>query len=201
MSWSNPSPDEATDAYYSARNRYYNAANQKSASERQEQGYISERNSARNQISSINTQRINFEKRLEGIEKIIKMLEGNGGWFTTNVPNTITQANKTLKSADESYRSSIRVTGGAPAASLETTFNVKTVEGDTNSASALDKFKSEKARLEAEIAELKRRLASLNDLVNTLNGKINNCNAIQDSLRRTMNSSIYDMNHYRQYMN
>ena len=139
---------------------------------------------------------LNFEKRLEGIENIIRMLEGAGG----NVPGVISKAISSIKKTDASYHQSIRMTGGSAEASLETVFRAKTVEEDYHSFAALQGYKAEKEKLEQSIAEIKSQIASLSSLVASLNSKISVCNAEQAALQRTMNSSAYEMNHYKRYM-
>lgn len=198
-SWSNPSQDEAIEAYEYYKNKYYNAANQKRASERQEQTYVSEKRAATSEMNSLSSQKLNFEKRLRGVEDIIKMLEGSGGWFSTNVPSAIEKAQSSIAKTDSSFRSSMRLSGGSGAASLETAFKTKTVEADPHSASALSSFKAEKARLEEEIANLGTQIANLSSLISSLSGKINACNSTQASLQASMNSYAYDMNHYKKY--
>lgn len=200
MSWSNPTPEEAAESYSYYKNQYYNAASQKQASEKQEQSYISQKNSAASQISSLSSQKLSFEKRLSGIENIIKMLEGSGGWFSISVPSAIAKVTTALKKADDSYRNSMKLSGGAGAASLETVFETKSVEGDSRSASALQQYKAEKARLEQQIADLKTQISSLSSMISSLTSKINACNATQATLRSTMNSSAYEMNHYEKFM-
>jgi len=200
MSWYNPSQEEATEAYAYYQNKYYNAASQRNASMRQEQTYISQKSAATTKMNDLSAQKLNFEKRLEGIIKIIKMLEGSGGWFATNVPSAISKATSTIQKTDTSYKRSIRMTGGVAAASLETAFAVKTVEGDHRSASALQAYKSEKTRLEQSIADLKSQIASLSSQISTLSKQISACSAAQASYKNTMNSSAYEMNHYRKYM-
>lgn len=200
MSWYNPSQEEATEAYAYYKNKYYSAANQRNASMRQEQAYVSQKSAATTKMNDLSAQKLNFEKRLEGVIKIIKMLEGSGGWFATNVPSTISKAISTIQKTETSYKRSIKMTGGMAAASLETAFAVKTVEGDHRSASALQAYKSEKTRLEQSIADLKSQIASLSSQISTLSKQISACSAAQASYKNTMNSSAYEMNHYRKYM-
>lgn len=200
MSWYNPSREEAIEAYAYYKNKYYNAANQRNASMRQEQAYVSQKSMATTKMNDLSTQKMNFEKRLEGIIKIIKMLEGSGGWFVTNVPSTISKAASTIQKTEISYKRSIKMTGGIAAASLETAFAVKTVEEDYRSASALQDYKSEKVRLENNIADLNSQIASLSSQISILSRQISACNAAQASYKNTMNSSAYEMNHYRKYM-
>ena len=200
MSWSNPTPEEASEAYSYYKNRYSTAASQRNASIRQEQSYAAERSAANSQMSSLSAQKLNFEKRLEGIENIIKMLEGSGGWFSANVPGAISKAISSIQKTDTSYHQSIRMTGGSATASLETAFKAKTVEEDNNSASALQGYKAEKARLEQSIAELKAQIATLSSLISSLSSKISACSSEQAVLQTTMNASAYEMNHYRRFM-
>lgn len=200
MSWYNPSQEEAEEAYSYYRNKYYNAASQRSVSMKQEQSYISQKNAAATKMKDLSAQKINFEKRLEGIIKIIKMLEGSSGWFSTNVPSAISKATSTILKTDTSYKQCIRMTGGVAAASLETAFSIKTVEGDYRSASALQAYKNEKTRLEQSISDLKSQISSLSNQISILSRQISACNATQASCRNIMNSSAYEMNHYRKYM-
>ena len=201
MSWYNPTSEEASEAYSYYKNKYYDAANQRNASIRQEQSYISEKNIATTKLKDLSSQKINFEKRLEGIENIIKMLEGSGGWFSTNVPNTISKATSSIQKADTSYRRSIKMSGGVAAASLETAFSIKTVEGDAFSSSALQTYKSEKSKLEQSIANLRSQIASLSSQISVLSQQISACSSTQASLQSIMYSSAYEMNHYKRYMN
>lgn len=194
MSWSNPSLDEATEAYSYHKNLYYNAASQREASIRQENRYISERNAAKSQMSDLSSQKLNFEKRLEGIKRIIKMLENSG-----SVPSSISKVVRTVKKTDESFRTAIKFDNGL-VVSIEDAFKTKSVEEDGNSASALQAYKNEKTTLEQNIENLKRQIASLSEQISSLTSQINACNSLQSSLKRTMNSSAYEMNHYRKYM-
>ena len=199
MSWYNPTPEEAEDCYYFHKGRYERAAQEKRASEQAENRYRTEKATAQSTMNNLRSDKINFEKRLKGIEDIIKMLEGNGGWFSNNVPDAISKAGKQLEKAEESYKGSIRLTGGGTQASLETAFHTPTVGEESHSAAALTAYKQEKTRLEQAIADVNRQLGSLSSTIDNLNQKIRDCNATQASLSSSMWSSAYDMNHYRKY--
>ena len=200
MSWFNPSQEEATEAYEYYQSRYYAAASERNASIRQEQELASQKSAASAMMNDLSTQKLNFEKRLEGIVKIIRMLDGSGGWFSENVPDTISKAMSSIQKTDASYRKSIRMTGGMAAASLESAFRTKTVEADPRSASALQSYRAEKARLEQSIADLKNQIASLSSQISSLSRQISACSAAQASCKNAMNTSAYEMNHYRKYM-
>lgn len=199
-SWSNPSSEDAQEAYDYYKGKYNSAANQKIASQNKENRYISDRKNAVSDKNACISQKINFEKRLEGIEKIIKMLEGNGGWFSADVPEDIEKAQKALSKVDSSFRGCIKMTGGVSAASLEEAFEIKSVESDSNSASALQAFRNEKSRLEQEIENLKKKINELSSLVDSLTKQIRACDAEQRALQASMNSYAYDMNHYKKYI-
>lgn len=198
-SWMNPSEEEAEEAYDYYKGKYNAAANQKRASERQEQAYREEKKNAISRKSELSAQKISFEDRLEGIVKIIAMLEGTGGWFTENVPDSIGKAQRALSKTDSSFRGCIKLTGGGSSASMETAFAMKTVDADQNSASALQAYRTEKNRLEGQLEELRRQIDSLSEQIASLTGKINSCNSEQWSLQSSMNSYAYDMNHYKKY--
>ena len=190
--WNNPTRYQAEEAYDYYRNKYYNAANQKRASERQEQSYVTEKRTAVTNMATLTARKLNLEKRLEEVERIIKMMTGSGGFFGVNIPEVISKAKKSLTQADASFRSSIRLEGGGVAASLETAFETKTVEGE-----ALQAFQAEKARIEQEIIDLKNQIAHLAELISSLTKKINACNQTQAALSASMSGYAYDMNHYK----
>lgn len=184
-------------AYY--KSKYYSAANQKKASERQERAYISQRNAAKNEQLELAGRLWNLEKRLQGVEDIIKILEGNGGWLSADVPGAIEKAQKSIARTDASFRSSMRLSGGSGVINLETVLKPKSVEADVHASSALASFRAEKKRLEQEKANLDSQIRNLSSKITSLKNKINACNATQTSLQSAMNSYAYDMNHYRKY--
>lgn len=198
-SWNNPTPEEAEEAYWYNRNRYYNAASEYNAARNRAQSLEYQKSASKSQMQSLSTQRVNLEKRLDGVEKIIRCMVGSGGWLATNVPSAISKASKALEKADESFRKSIRLDGGISAARMAERLRVKSVEEDANSSSALSLYRKEKVRIENEINEIRKNLNALSDKVNQLNGQLNSCYSTQNSARKVMNSTTYEMNHYRKY--
>lgn len=196
MSWSNPSPDEAEEAYRYYKRQYTNAANQKKASENREEYFRKQLNSATSTLDTLSTQKADFEERLEGIKKIIAMLEGNN--TNNNVPNAISKASAAIQETNKSYKKSIRVIEVA-AKSLETAFNISTVQGDKDSQAAFTRYVSEKKRLEQNIADLKTKITSLSNNISSLNKSINKCNEEQSSLDSSMKSNAYEMEHYSNF--
>jgi uncharacterized protein YlxW (UPF0749 family) len=196
MSWFNPSPDEAADEYYASRNRYNDAANQKYQSERQEEGYRSERCGVVNALNSCHSDKINFEKRLEDLTKIIGCMEGSG---FIDVPGSIGVSNNSSEQADDSLRKSIQCDDIATP-DFAGVFRCKSVEEETHSNNALNDFKKERERLKQAIEDLKNQINQLNAAFDNLSSQIAACNAQQAELRKVMVSSAFDMSHFKSYM-
>ena len=187
------SKEEATDRFIRSRNSYYEAEQQQARLSNRIENYRAERQYAAAQISSARSEKTNFEKRLQGIEDIIKTLEGAGWVFSTNVPQSIESANSTLRSVNSDYQQCIRLTDGVAAADMEEVFHAKSVEKDANSAEALELYRQERDRLVQEIENLKRMINACSAQMSELTGKINACSLEQGSLRRTMMFSACEM--------
>lgn len=198
MSWNNPTQEEAAESYSNARSRYVNAANQYNSNNRAMDSCRSEMSGVKNQYVSCWSNKINFQKRIEAIGSIIKILEGNGGWFSDNVPSAISEADKNVQKADESFKQCIRCDGISPP-DMATVFKCKSVQEDQDSAEALQAYKNEKARLERAVEELDRSMKQLEAKSNELVARMNNINAQQQALRRSMAGSAFEMAHYRKY--
>ena len=191
-------PEEAADQFIRSRNSYYEAEQRRAQLSNQMDNYRAEKNYAAEQISAARGERTNFEKRLRGIENIIKILEGTG-WFSENVPQSISKANSALQSANNNYRQCIRLAEGAPA-DMEEVFQAKSVEEDFNSGQALDAYRQERDRLEQAIADLNRQIDGFSAQMSELTGKINACSAEQSSVRKILASSACEMARCKPYI-
>ncbi len=199
MSWFNPEPQEAYDLYCYNKNRYLDAAESRAASVRQERQCVYEKQQAQKTISNCKSEKTNFEKRIKGIDQIIKMLEQEGGLFSVSVPSTISTANKKASQTDTSFKGCIK-SDGVTAANMGDVIGVKSVAEELHSSSALTKLKNEKARLEKSVEELNSTISNLNEQISRLTSQIRVCDAEQADLQRVMSSSSYEMSHYRRYM-
>ena len=203
MSWNNPSQDEAADEYYASRSRYNNAANQRYAALREADNCRSERSSAQSACDSCRNDKLNFEKRVEDIHIIINAIQGSGGLLASliggTVPEILTGFNAVAGTTDTSYSESIRCTDITPASIYDSYKNLG-VEGDPNVSGALDKYRAEVARLEQAIRDLEAQIAALSAQIDTLTSRISSLNADAAELQSIMNSSAYEMDHYRSYM-
>jgi len=197
MSWYNPDKSEAQEGYYSSKRKYDAASEQKRSSEIAEESYRAQRSSAKSEIASCKKDKINFEKRIKDIEKVIGCFTGAS--FFNDIPSEINQFNSSSKKADNSYRNCIK-TADIQAANLSEVFRAKSVEEDNDTSTALSELQNEKNRLEQEVANLKAQLQSLSNIVDTLSSNIRACDAEQARCTRQMFASSFDMNHYRKHM-
>ena len=185
--------DEAEEQYARSKQSYYEAEQQRARLSNQIDNYREQKKYAAAQISSAKGEKTNFEKRLRGIESIIKVLEGSG-WFSENAPQSISKANNALQSANNSYQNCIRLTNGTPpAADMEATFRAKSVEDDPNSSVALKEYHRERDRLEQAIIDLNNRINGCYAEMESLTKKISACSAEQSSARRIMMNSVCEM--------
>lgn len=203
MSWYNPSQDEAADEYYSSKSRYTNAANQRYAAARAAESCCAEKASALAAIGSCQSDKINFEKRIEDIRQIVAALEGGGGSLVSaigaDIPTLISKFNNSAMKTDESYSGSIFCKDIKPI-SICGIFENKRVCDDPFLSVALEQFKNEITRLENALRDLETQMNNLSNMVNELTSKINMYNAEQADCRRIMVSSAFEMNHFKLYM-
>lgn len=203
MSWYNPSQDEAADEYYSSKNRYTNAANQRYAAARAAESCCAEKTQALSAINSCQIDKLNFERRIEDIRQIVYALEGGAGSLVSaigaDIPTLISRFNKSVEQTDSSYRGSIFCRDIKPI-SWCGVFQNKNVGDDSLLSGALEMFKNEITRLENALRDLEVQMNNLHRMVDELTSKINMYTVEQDHCRSIMISSAYEMNHFKLYM-
>lgn len=118
------------------------------------------RRQAQNSLGSSKKDKINLEKRLAEVEKIIRMLEGSGGMFDRNVPETIRASNDAAGKAAGSYRGCIR-DDGVRASDVEAAFRSRAVDEDSRSSGALAAFRREETRLRRLITEIDTQIRKM----------------------------------------
>lgn len=191
----------ASDNYYYYLRLLNNARISKRNSESAEQQYISQRSSKQRSLENCKSEKKKKEKRLKDVEEIVAILEGNGGWGRTSVPNAISEAVKTLTTVDNSYRSCIKRTGGRSAADMKRVFEIRTVENDRDSGAALRGYRNVASQLRSEINSLNQSISALGNAISTLNQNIRTCNSNQSSLRRKINDYEWNTEYWRRKMN
>lgn len=203
MSWYNPSQDEAADEYYSSKNRYTNAANQRYAAARAAESCCAEKAQALSAISSCQNDKLNFERRIEDIRQIVYALEGGTGSLVSaigaDIPTLISRFNKSVEQTNESYRGSIFCRDIKPI-NWCGIFQNKNVGDDSLLSGALEMFKNEITRLENALRDLETQMNNLTNMVNELTSKINMYNAEQADCRIIMVRSAFELNHFKLYM-
>lgn len=152
-------------------------------SEKKESEYEASKKRASTDLANSRKEKRNLEKRLDGVRKIISMMEGSGGFFSANVPEKIRRANKSSDEAGSNFKGCIRCSG-VQAADVADKFHTQKVNENRNSSSALQEFEREERRLVGAIDEIDRQIRALNDRIGILTTNIRNCNSTQSSIRR-----------------
>ena len=179
--------------YYESKKAYNKAVAQRQSLQKQETACYTAKSNAISNIHNAQTNKINFEKRLAEIEKIIKMLDGTGGWFSVNVPEAIDKANKQLSKVDESFKKCMTCTGYQPA-KLGEVFKVLTVAEDDNTNQALEILKQEKIRLQKAIDNLKESIVQNQQIVKNMIKQLTSISIAKISNIKSIAFAAYDMN-------
>lgn len=192
--WYNCSQSEAQDGYDTAKQRYNNAAYELSQTKSRYESCLKEYSSQRQKLDSASRDKINFQKRIEQIENVIKMLSEGG-----DINDAVENANSAAKKAEEYLSGSIKCSGiNSP--SISKTFGCRKVEEDPDSANALAEFKKEKSRLEQSVAEVESQLRAMEEMVDNLRKQVTGLETMQHSAQRTMKMSAYEMSHFKKYL-
>lgn len=196
MRWYNPSQEEARQGYYDARKRYANAANQYKQNESLTNQCFSEYSSVRSEIGQTNSEKMNFEKRIEQIGSIIDILEGRR---EPNVPQKLQEERISASRSEEAMKLCIKCSETS-SPSLGSAFRLADVNEDINSSQALQLFQKEKARLEQAVEDLKNKINNMENRSQELISRMNALNAEKISSRKNMMSSVFEMAHFKKYM-
>ena len=154
------------------------ARSEKRRSERIESSYVSSKKTAQSDLSDSKKEKLNLEKRLKGIEKIIKLLTVSGGIFSNNVPDKTEKARKESTKTGEAYSGCIKCPE-ISAADVAEKFKTASVEENSNSKRALEEIRKEKQRVEEAIEEINRQIKKLEQKIEDCIAKINKCNREQ----------------------
>ncbi len=194
MSWRNPTKKEAEDAYGSAKSRYANAAESYIQNNRQLESCYADYKSCNSKLSSAKSDKISFEKRIEQIEEVIRMLSDDGV-----VDEAVDKANVAAQRAEEAVEKNI-VCEGIKSPSIGSIFKCPKVSENQYSAEAVSELKKEKARLEQALTELDSKLNSMEQEMEALTSKMNSLTSIQTDLSKTMKSCSFEMQHFKKYV-
>lgn len=191
MKWNNCSPEEAQEAYDSAKSKLNNAADQYVQTRNAMNSLQSERSRAKAKSDTVNNQKINFEKRIEDIERIIQMLGENGP-----VAEAISDSNKWAQSVQDNFNKQVLCTG-ISSPEIARAFRTPTVEENADSQAAVAELKKVKARLEQAVADLNSQLNAMDEEMAKLNSQMNSLASTQSDLAKTMARYSFEMNHYK----
>ncbi len=171
----------------SAKKKYTEAYAQREAYRRQEADCRAAQKVAQQNWITGNMQKINFEKRIQDIERIVRMIE--------DMDRQISNANQKAQETDEAYSKCIHCDGYS-SASFADTFKVKSVHEDSDIVSAIDKLKNEKARLERELENLRKEIAANQQMVFDLQKQINTCAVGSAQCSARMATKSFEMSYY-----
>ena len=192
--WYNCSQSEAQEGYDTAKQRYTNAATDYSQLKNKYDSCVSEYNSEKQKYDSASVQKINFQKRVEQIEEVIKMLSEGG-----KVNDAVAEANNAAKKAEAAMSIAVQCSGiNSP--SISSSYKCRTVEEDPDSANALAEFKKEKSRLEQSIAQVESQLRSMEEMVDNLSKQMSTLDAMKGAAQKSMKMSAYEMSHFKKYL-
>ena len=178
MSW-------ITDRYESVKKKYNEAASALASSKKKEQEYR-EQKSQNDKAMSANQKLRKVDKaRLDDVEQILKCLEGKA-WSAVNIPNTISNANKSANSVENEIDRVIFEDGASRLPSVSSMFYIQTVNQNYNSSESVRLFKQEKVRLENEIDSLDKKINSALQTSVSLGAKIAGCNLEQAAYSSTV---------------
>ena len=171
---------QAIDAYEDARrlrNRYQDRVD----NARQERLYV------RNSLQNKKNARLDLEKQLNDLNDVIR-------FFDRDLSSSISEANSSARTANESYSNAIRcVKGNVARADLSNSFDTASIRGDANSRQAYQICLSERNQLANKIDDLNREIQQLNNRIATLDQEIRVNNHQVDYYQDRMN-------YYRRFM-
>ncbi len=179
-----------------AKRKYNNASSQKSSLKRKEEEYKTSKSRAETDLKDSKKEKLNLEKRLEGVRKIIAMLEGNGGLLSKNVPDKIQKSNKSSDESGVNFKGCVKCTGIA-SADVAQKFHSDKVHENIHSSNALMAFESEERRLVNAIAEIERQINQLNSKIETLKTQIKRCDSEQSALNKIMNKADAEIDYWK----
>lgn len=194
---------KAAEGLSESRKRYREAAERYNESRRQAEQYAAEKQTMARQMNDANSQKLNFERRLESVIELLGVINGSGGAMVsrigTDVPTAITELNGKADAANASYGSSIR--GQSAAADLRESFGCENPERDPKITNAKEELEKEVRRLRTGIEQLEKSMREMDAKMSDLSARINSANADAASSRQDMMRSEYDIDSYRQQLN
>ena len=141
------------------------------------------RNKSCDNIARATSQKINFEKRIQDIIRIIKLLK--------DMDTLVSEANKRASQTDNSYSNCIKCFGSdIQIAKFAEVFKLKSVSEDLDISNAIDKLEKEKKRLENEVESLNNSIKANEQNVLNLQKQIAVCDINQMRCTSTIASCI-----------
>ncbi len=138
--------------------------------------------------------KINLEKRLKGVEKIIKMMSDSD-----KVPKKIENSDKSSETSGERYSGCIKCSGTQPA-DVREKFGSDSVEKNVHSSNALNEFNNEKVRIEEAIREIEKQIILLKGTIEQLKNNISTCRTNKNECIRNMCIYSSEMDKWKRWI-
>ena len=195
MSWSNPTQQEAQEAYDAARQKYDSAAEEYLLLTRQRDQYDSQASSVYKNYAG-DDQRLTGLRRLEyRLQRVCRFFGSSGCTFDEYV--TLFRVNRVeLMNALQQfvYCDGMKpITFGPSSSSPEAAY-------DPDCIRAKQLLEAELARVRELMNELKQQTAASAEAYNELVRKVKDCDSEIKDLKKTMDSCAFDMDHYKKYI-
>ena len=181
------SVDEYRAMKSSAEKRMNTAIEDRAAYRRESESCNSARRTAVNNIIAGNWKKINFERRISDIARVIRMIE--------ELDRNIKDANRLSEETDQCYSKCIKHDGSVPA-KFHDVFAEQTVRSDPDVSRAMDLLQAEKTRLENELQNLKKEIQENERQVEELTKRIAVCNAKSMECSAMIAKSWVQMDYY-----
>ena len=200
--WYNCTPAEAEDEYYNLRWSYRQDSNRCANIQRQRDNIAWQQSENRAQMHSLRDDALNFERRIEDLERIIGMLTGQGGGLFGRMgcpDRRVETFNTKASRTGEEYTGAIVCTGVA-SADIASLYRCPTVAENAHSSSALQQIRNECERLREAVRKINEQIDALDEATRQRAAKAEALEGEYDSIRSRMNSTIYEMNHFASMM-
>lgn len=205
MSWSNPSQQEAQEAYDAAKKKYDSTAEEYLRLSKQKEQYESEASAAYRGYADADTKLQRLRKLEFTLQRILRYFttSNDPGGDTVSTGGLINSAVVESKIVGIETANSLKqciVCTGMPALSFARAGTTKYVDEDADSHRAKQLVRQELKRVLDLMKELDTQTRSSAEDYNALVRKAAACADEMTELKKTMDSCAFDMDHYKKYI-
>ena len=194
MSWNNPTPEEAEEAYAQAKSRYETAAESYLQNKKKIETYKQEYDDIYSKAMAWGLKKNKLEKKMEKLLEIKAMLEPGGA-----VDKAVAEVNSELRWAEDNLKKNLVCTN-IQSPTVSQAFRCPTVEQHPDSLEARQLLRQVRYRYDQEIEEVESKMKTIESEADELKRKLNSYTDTQSQLSKIMKDCSYEMNHYKKYL-